>query len=210
MLTALLAAALLATGPARAAPVAHARPDSPRVESARADSARADSTGADARVEGRVTDDVLDRPLPQAIVWLSNASTRRTATTGADGAFAFPELPAGRYLLTVQREAYDSAIVSVIVPAGREVVVDVQLTRRPELLSPVVVHAPPDPRAASDADVAVRERDYDGAERALRALGMRSSAGSMLAGTLGGSGPHRPPDPAGGNGHTLFVWGTED
>jgi hypothetical protein len=195
MLTALLAAALLATGPARAAPVVRAAPD---------------SAGADARIHGRVTDGVLDRPLPRAIVWLSGASVRRTTTTGADGAFVFPDLPAGSYLLTVQRDAYDSANVSVIVPAGREIVVDVQLTRRPEMLTPVVVHAPPDPLAWSDADAASREPDYDGAARALRALDMRSRAGSMLAGTLGGSGPHRPPDPGGGDGHTLFVWGTED
>ncbi|HET9798307.1 MAG TPA: carboxypeptidase-like regulatory domain-containing protein, partial [Gemmatimonadaceae bacterium] len=159
---------------------------------------------------GRVIDDVLDRPLPRAVVWLSGASVRRTAITGSDGAFAFPDLPAGSYLLSVQREAYDSASVSVLVPAGREIVVDVQLTRRPELLPPVVVHAPPDPRATGDADVAAREPDYDGAARALRALDMRSRAGSMLAGTLGGSGPQRPSDPTGGDGHTLFVWGTED
>ncbi len=195
MTTALIAALLLAAGPARAAPVAHARPD---------------STRADARVEGRVTDDILDQPLARAVVWLSGSSMRRTATTGADGAFAFPDLPAGSYLLSVQREAYDSASISVLVPPGREIVVDVQLTRRPELLSPVVVHAPQDPSAASDVDVASREPDYQGAASALRALDMRSRAGSMLAGTLGGSGPRRPPDPGGGNGHTLFVWGTED
>jgi hypothetical protein len=195
VLTALLAAALLATGPARAAPADRTRPD---------------STGATARIQGRVTDGALDRPLARAIVWLSGTSARRTTTTGADGAFAFPDLPAGSYLLSVQREAYDSASVSVTVPPGREVVVDVQLTRRPELLTPVVVHAPPLARLASDADAASREPDYDGAARALRALDMRSRAGSMLAGTLGGSGPQRPPDPGGGNGHTLFVWGTED
>jgi hypothetical protein len=194
MLTALLAAALLATGPARAAPVVRAG---------------ADSAGAEARIQGRVTDNVLDRPLARAIVWLSGASVRRTTTTGADGAFTFPELPAGSYLLSVQREAYDSASVSVTVPAGREVVVDVQLTRSPELLTPVVVHAPPDPRAASDAD-ATSGRADDATVRALDAFDMRSSAGSMLAGTLGGSGPQRPPDPGGGNGHTLFVWGAED
>lgn len=194
MLTALLAAALLAAGPARAAPVVHARPD---------------STGASARIQGRVTDVALDQPLARAIVWLSGTSTRRTTTTGADGVFAFPDLPAGSYRLSVQREAYDSASVSVTVPPGREVVVDVQLTRLPELLTPVVVQAPLS-RVSGDADATSREPDYDGAARALRTLDMRSRSGSMLAGALGGSGPQRPPDPGGGNGHTLFVWGTED
>jgi hypothetical protein len=195
MLIGLLAAALLAAGPARAAPVVHVPPD---------------STGAEARIQGRVTDDVLDRPLARAIVWLSGSSVRRTATTGADGAFAFRDLPAGSYLLTVQREAYDSANVSVLVPPGREIVVDVQLSRQPELLTPVVVHAPADRDATNDMDAAARGSDDEGGARALRALDMRSRAGSMLAGTLGGSGPQRPPDPGGGNGHTLFVWGTED
>lgn len=195
MLTALLAAALLAAGPARAAPVVHARPD---------------STGASARIQGRVTDGALDEPLARAIIWLSGTSTRRTTTTGADGVFAFPDLPAGSYRLSVQRAAYDSASVSVTVPPGREVVVDVQLTRRPELLMPVVVHAPPLSRVSSKGDAASLEPDIDGAARSLRALDMRSRAGSMLAGALGGSGPQRPPDPGGGNGHTLFVWGTED
>jgi hypothetical protein len=158
VLTALLAAALLATGPARAAPADRTRPD---------------STGATARIQGRVTDGALDRPLARAIVWLSGTSARRTTTTGADGAFAFPDLPAGSYLLSVQREAYDSASVSVTVPPGREVVVDVQLTRRPELLTPVVVHAPPLARLASDADAASREPDKAGAPRALGALVIR-------------------------------------
>jgi hypothetical protein len=206
MLTALLAAALLTSGPARAAPAA------PALHALHALHAAPDSTLAEARIQGRVVDDVLDRPLARAVVWLSGASVHRTITTGPDGAFAFPDLAAGSYLLRVQREAYDSASVSVVVPPGRKIVVDVQLTRRPELLRPVVVHAPPDQRdayAGHDGDVASREPG-DGAARALRALDMRSRAGSMLAGALGGSGPRRPPDPGGGDGHTLFVWGSED
>lgn len=221
MLTALLAAALLAPvlpapgsapGSAPAAPIPRVQPDTARPDSSSSDST---SRGAHiaariaARIAGRVTDDVLDRPLERAIVWLSGESVRRTATTGGDGAFAFPDLPAGRYLLSVQREAYDSTSIAVLAPPGREIVVDVQLARRPQLLLPVVVHAPPEPRARSEGTIASDDTEASAA-RTLRALDIRSHAGSMLASSLGGRVPERPPDPGGGSGHTLFVWGTED
>ena len=199
MLSALFAAALLAA--AASDSVAH-----PRAALA------PDSAGDAATLHGRVIDYAIDQPLAHAVVSLAGPDVSRSATTGADGAFSFPRLAAGSYLLEVRRESYDSASVSVLVPAGREVIVDVQLTRRPEVLAPVTVHAPP---AVNATDAAPRTSSEYAADLAatlgaLNTLDMRSRAGAMLAGALGGAVQQRPPDPGGGSGHTLFVWGSED
>lgn len=185
MLTALLAALLLATG--------------------------SDSGLADGRLRGRVIDEVLDRPVPGAVVRLAGPSDSRVATTGPDGAFAFSHLPSGAYVLTVRREAYDSASIAVVIPSGRELVVDVQLARRPSALEPVIVLAPPPPVPSITPGEDTMPDSLDGAgARALRTLDLLSRTGNMLEGALGTPAHERPSEHGGGNGHTLFVWGTND
>jgi hypothetical protein len=198
MLSALIVAAALVAA-ASTASIARARADPDSVDQA-------------ATLHGRVIDYAIDKPLAHAMVSLAGADFSRSTTTGVDGVFAFPRLAAGSYLLEVRRESYDSASVSVLVPAGREVIVDVQLTRKPEVLAAVLVHAPPNANAssASPSTSSGSAADLAATLGALNTLDMRSRAGAMLAGTLGGAVPQRPPDPGGGSGHTLFVWGSED
>ena len=198
MLTTLLAAVLLAAAAPGTAPNERGSSDSAKTE---------------ARLHGRVVDDVLDQPLARAVVWLAGDTVLRTTTTGVDGTFAFPDLPAGSYVLEVRREAYDSASISIVVPSGREVVVDVQLARRPDVLAPVIVQATSAPEIWAGGAITAGGTSgelEEGAGRALRTLDLLSHAGSMLAGPLGASEQQRPPQQGGGNGHTLFVWGTDD
>jgi hypothetical protein len=168
-----------------------------------------DSVTTDGRLRGRVVDEALDWPVSRAVVRLAGSSVERVATTGPDGAFTFPDVPAGAYLLIVRREAYDSATIEVLVPSGREIVVDVQIARRPSRLSPVVVLAPTTPDVAHDPPAVPDSLESDGA-RALRTLDLLSRTGNTLASALGTPAHQRPPEPGGGDGHTLFVWGTDD
>nr|WP_255672939.1 S8 family serine peptidase [Glycomyces amatae] len=53
----------------------------------------------------------------------------REAVTGADGAYAFERVPAGRYHVTVSKFLYETATGSVRVGRGGEAVFDAELTR---------------------------------------------------------------------------------
>lgn len=64
------------------------------------------------------------------------------ATTGADGRFVLPAVPAGVVEVTVRRLGYRSRRADVRVPAGQAVVLDVHLAPAPTQLSAVTVIAP--------------------------------------------------------------------
>ena len=69
-----------------------------------------DRAAGTARIRGRVVAADTGAPLRRAQVRLSAAELRvnRSATTDADGRYEFPDLPAGRYNLSVARSGFVS------------------------------------------------------------------------------------------------------
>ena len=78
-----------------------------------------------ASIQGVVVVEDGGAPLPAAVVVLDG--TAMSATTGADGRFTIPGVPAGAYRLTVTREAFAALTAPVTVVAGQPVLLDLRL-----------------------------------------------------------------------------------
>src|SRR5271157_3511073 len=80
-------------------------------------------------IRGRVTDQG-NAPIPQAGVKVENTRTglSRSAATGEDGYYVFPNLPLGSYTVTVQKEGFDTQRhPDVVLDAGLDATIDAQL-----------------------------------------------------------------------------------
>ncbi|HEU0012626.1 MAG TPA: TonB-dependent receptor [Longimicrobium sp.] len=93
-------------------------------------------------ISGRVTDGG-NAPVASAIVEVdaNDAITGRGTTTGADGRYLLPALPAGRYRLRVRHPGYSRESRWVEVRAGQASVQNFVLTERPTVIDTVVVAA---------------------------------------------------------------------
>ncbi|MBP7148625.1 MAG: TonB-dependent receptor [Acidobacteria bacterium] len=91
-------------------------------------------------VRGRVLSAPGGTGLAGAVVTL-HGPDERVARSGADGAFAFDELPAGRYVVRVEAGAFRPARAALDVPAagGGPALLDIRLELEQELLEQVVV-----------------------------------------------------------------------
>lgn len=90
---------------------------------------RAQSAAATGTINGRVTDPQGKTvPRAQVVVQNRNLAFQRTATTGLNGTFSFPLLPAGSYLLRVRAPGLVLRVpVRVTVDVGSSVRVELQL-----------------------------------------------------------------------------------
>ena len=80
-------------------------------------------------IRGRVTD-AAGSSVPQAKVAILNGATgfTRSAETGEEGYYVFPNLPLGTYTVTIQKEGFDTQRhPGVVLDAGTEGVIDAQL-----------------------------------------------------------------------------------
>ena len=76
-------------------------------------------------VQGTVVDEDGGAPLAAAVVTI--AELDRSATTGSDGAFAFDDVPAGDYRLTVTRRGFAPLTSALTVTPGSPVRLDLRL-----------------------------------------------------------------------------------
>jgi TonB-linked SusC/RagA family outer membrane protein len=95
-------------------------------------------------VSGVVTDERTGDPLSQAQITIIGTSVRRT--TGEDGRYAIPNVPAGEHTLSAKRLGYGVASRVVIVRDGETVTVDFALQSAPSRLTEVVTTATGDQR----------------------------------------------------------------
>lgn len=144
-------------------------------------------------------------PLADAIVeWVGEQ--RRSVLTDASGSYRLERLPAGRGRLRVVHAGYEVLEMEVAIPIGGIVVLDVELRRRPVVLSPLEILV--GPTASSPASDSTSRTEGPGITQAsLRAV----EAGAGLAEAGLGSATRRLPAEGGENPeprNVLFMRGS--
>lgn len=166
---------------------------------------------ATGEVRGRVLDAGGAVPLPAASVTIEGNGETRLARTALDGAFAFAGLAPGAYALVVARASYLPSRVGVVIAEGAAVVVDVQLTRAPVALAPLVVRAARETGTVRGADPSAPDATWTFARRSAVLFDPRASPGGALASLVGVAAGRRPGEPGGGDrGRTLYIWGARE
>ena len=108
--------------------------------------AQAQASDTSAASIGGVVTGIFDgrrTSLPNAVVEAFIATTRRTVLADSLGRYRFEHLPAGEIRLIVVHAGHASLSVEVLVPAGADVRVDLELQARPVELDPVDVVGEP-------------------------------------------------------------------
>ena len=94
-----------------------------------------------------VTDKGNGLPLPGALILLKIANTADTIATTTDtlGRYRLENIPIGRQGLQVQYLGYEkAAFIGLLIEAGKEVILNIQLEEKPAALSEIVVTATPE------------------------------------------------------------------
>ncbi len=81
-------------------------------------------------VRGLVLDKFSNVPIEGALVVLLNHSPRITAISNSDGSFVMEEIPVGRQRIRIEQDGFYENIISILVDAGKEVVIDVPLEEK--------------------------------------------------------------------------------
>ena len=98
-------------------------------------------------IRGRLLEVESERPVTGAIVFIEELG--REVESGFDGSYAFDDLPAGTYHLIVAAEGYMSRRVEVVVLAGVDAIIEIEMPL--ELHFTEVVSVSPEPRDLFDA-----------------------------------------------------------
>ena len=92
----------------------------------------AQSQSINGTIRGHATD-ATGADIPDAIVSISNAEVgySNQISTGSDGYFVQPNLPLGTYKVTISKDGFSTLKYdSIVLNAGKEVVLDAKLARR--------------------------------------------------------------------------------
>ncbi len=164
-------------------------------------------------VRGRILDEVSQSPLIGVNITLLNSAELVGAASDVDGNFRLNNVPLGRQSFRITYIGYEDQVLNdITVTAGKEVVLNINLTERISQLNEVVVTAnSKDDKAASNNDLAVvstRSFNVDDTKRYAGALGDPSRMAANFAGVVGGD-DSRNDIVVRGNSPTGMLWQLE-
>jgi hypothetical protein len=142
-------------------------------------------------VRGRVLDEVSKTPLIGVNIALLTTEGISGTATDADGNFRLTNVPLGRQRFRITYIGYEEQLLNdVMVTAGKEVVLTINLTEAISQLNELVVTAnTKEDKSASNNDLAVvstRSFNVDDTKRYAGALGDPSRMAANFAGVVGG------------------------
>lgn len=165
-------------------------------------------------IRGRIFDEVSRTPLigVSVLVTLDQSGTLGS-TTDENGDYRIEKVPVGRQTLKITYIGYDEqTIPNIIVTAGKEVILNVNLTERISELNEVVITADTkEDKTATNNDLAVvsaRSFNVDDTKRYAGALGDPSRMAANFAGVVGGN-DSRNDIVVRGNSPTGMLWQLE-
>ena len=112
-------------------------------------------------IRGRVVDQDTQSPLIGAHVFVETTSVLRGATTDMDGQFEIPDLPLGRHILAVQYIGFTPVrIGELLLTAGKEVVLDIEMVSLPVSMDKIVIAEDVDLRLPLNEMAVVSARSF--------------------------------------------------
>jgi hypothetical protein len=165
-------------------------------------------------VRGRILDEVTQTPLIGVNVIIALDQTNFLgSTTNEDGEYRIEKVPVGRQTLKVSYMGYEErTIPNIIVTAGKEVVMNINLTEKISQLNEVVITADTrEDKTATNNDLAVvsaRSFNTDDTKRYAGSLGDPSRMAANFAGVIGGN-DSRNDIVVRGNSPTGMLWQLE-
>jgi hypothetical protein len=92
-------------------------------------------------LRGVVTDDVSQQPIANASIVVFSDTVKMETITDANGVFRFYNIPLGRHLLLVSSVGYqDKSVTNIVVTAGKEVIVNIELTEKVTELEKITIN----------------------------------------------------------------------
>lgn len=138
-------------------------------------------------VRGTVTDKQSQAPLPGVVVAVAGAEAQLATATDANGVFRIEKVPVGRQQVMFRSIGYREKVQTVVVYAGKETVVQVDLEESVVETEEVVIRAEQDKTKTSNRMNTVSARVFS-AEEAARYAGSRNDPARMAANFAGVSG----------------------
>ncbi len=138
-------------------------------------------------IRGVVIDKQTQQSLPSAVLILSSVSPNYTVASDLEGRFRFDNIVIGRHTLIVKYIGYKEMALPILLNAGKEVVLTIELEENAEQLKEVVISANSDKSKASNEMSAVSTRMMS-MEESNRYAGTRNDPARMAANFAGVSG----------------------
>lgn len=138
-------------------------------------------------VKGTVVDKQSQSPLPGAIVQVLGSQPLLGAACGSEGEFRINNVPLGRWQIKIQYLGYKEKIVTIVLNAGKESVLTVELEENVVQAEEVTVTAEEDKTKTNNKMSTVSARVFS-AEEAARYAGSRNDPARMAANFAGVSG----------------------
>lgn len=93
-------------------------------------------------VKGRISDAVLDQPLPGATIYFMYQEQKTGTVSDANGEFRLENVPVGRHTFYIQMLGYeDQALTNILVSSGKESMQNIKLTESMIKMEEVVITA---------------------------------------------------------------------
>ncbi len=164
-------------------------------------------------VRGRVLDEVSKAPLIGVNIALVSSDGVTGTATDIDGNFRIEQVPLGRQTFRITSIGYEDQLLSnIVITAGKEVILNINLTESVSTLNEIVVTANSrDDKTATNNDLAVvsaRSFNLDDTKRYAGALGDPSRMAANFAGVIGGD-DSRNDIVVRGNSPTGMLWQLE-
>ncbi|MFN3839571.1 MAG: TonB-dependent receptor [Cyclobacteriaceae bacterium] len=165
-------------------------------------------------IRGRVVDEANKAPLiGVTILVLGTGETVLGAATDVDGYYRITNVPVGRQTLKITYIGYEEQVIpNVVVTAGKEVILNLELTESINQLGEITIVATSrDDKTATNNDLAMvsaRSFNVDDTKRYAGALGDPSRMAANFAGVIGGD-DSRNDIVVRGNSPTGMLWQLE-
>lgn len=164
-------------------------------------------------VRGRVLDAVSKAPVVGVNVVLVRDGAALGASTDTEGNYRIENIPLGRQSFRITSIGYEEQLIpNVIITAGKEVILNINLTESVDQLNEIVITADSkDDKTATNNDLAMvsaRSFNVDDTKRYAGALGDPSRMAANFAGVIGGD-DSRNDIVVRGNSPTGMLWQLE-